>query len=83
MATAPPSGTVLDSAAPAVLVTAASFTFRPGRVTTMGGQLVARLMTPRTTDATTIRPVMRAMAEVQSPVWRWVSRYQTAKMTTP
>ena len=49
----------------------------------MGGQLVARLTTPSTTETTSICQVMREAADVQSPVCRLVSRYQTARATTP
>jgi hypothetical protein len=65
---------VFDRAAPAVLETAASRTFRPGRATTIGGQFVARLTTPSTTDTSSIGPVMSATAEVQSPSCRLESR---------
>ena len=83
MATAPPSGMVLDRAAPAVFDTAASRTRRPGRETTIGGQLVARLTRPIATEASSIGTVTSAAAEAQSPLCTLVMRYQTARMTMP
>ena len=62
VATAPPSGTVLDSAAEAVFVTAASLIRSPGRAITIGGQFVARLTTPSTTTTSTCHQVMSASA---------------------
>ena len=62
VATAPPSGTVLDRAADAVLVTAASRIRRPGSAIVIGGQFVARFSTPRAVKRATWAGVIAAKA---------------------
>src|SRR3954454_12550550 len=84
VATAPPSGTVLDSAADAVLLTAASRRRSPGRPTQIGGQFDTRFTTPNSTANTQVAVVIDAVAlAALSPPMSFGIRNTKMATTTP